>query len=73
MRHYELENMDEDMGEACHHKTQAAQCFCEEDQFPPAPLNVNSLSHLFSGISGVGPQNAKDKQLSKRDSGAILP
>jgi hypothetical protein len=68
-----LRTWDDRMGEACHHKTQAAQYFCEEDQFPPAPLNVNSLSHLFSGSSVVGPQNDKDKQLSKRDSGATLP
>ena len=65
--------MDKRMNEAYQYKTQAAQYFCEEDEFPPAPLNVNSLSLLFSEITRVAPQNAKDKQLSKRDSGATLP
>ena len=40
---------------------------------PPAPLNVNSLSLLFSWITRVALQNATDKQLPKRDSGATLP
>lgn len=40
---------------------------------PPDPLNVNSLSLLFSWITRIALQNATDKQLPKRDSGATLP
>ncbi len=73
MVHHQLVHMVKRMDEACYHKTQLAQYFSEEDQFPPAPLNVNSLSLLFSWITRVALQNATDKQLPKRDSGATLP
>ena len=53
MVHHQLVHMVKRMDEACYHKTQLAQHFSEEDQFPPAPLSVNFLSLLFSGFTGV--------------------
>ena len=56
MVHHQLVHMVKRMDEACYHKTQLAQYFSEEDQFPPAPLNVNSFYIMSKGLRWVEPQ-----------------